>query len=43
MAKCPVCGANIAAPTKEWDLSSKLHVEMYECCGKRFRKFVKRW
>jgi hypothetical protein len=36
---CPDCGKD-ATLVKEWDLSSKVHVKMYECCGKKFRKYI---
>ncbi|MDH5770144.1 MAG: chorismate-binding protein [Candidatus Bathyarchaeota archaeon] len=44
MAKCPKCGAEVTKPLKEWDLSPKLHVILYECahCGKKFRGYVKK-
>ncbi len=38
--KCPNCGREVAVPVKEWDLSPKVHVKMYECCGKKFREYV---
>ena len=41
LAKCPCCGADVATPSKEWDVSSKLHVKQYECCGKKFREYGK--
>ena len=40
--KCPVCGKNVTKATKEWDLSPKVHVVMYEHCGKKFREYVKK-
>ena len=41
LAKCPNCGAEVTTPIKEWDVSPKLHVKMYEHCGKKFRKYGK--
>ena len=41
MVKCPTCGEEVEMPVKEWDLS-KMHVKLYECCGKKFRVYVKR-
>lgn len=41
LAKCPNCGAEVAMPSKEWDVSPKLHVKQYECCGKKFRTYGK--
>ena len=38
--KCPNCEREVATPVKEWDLSPKVHVKMYECCGKKFREYV---
>ena len=38
--KCPNCGREVSRPVKEWDLSPKVHVKMYECCGKKFREYV---
>jgi len=38
--KCPNCGREVTQPVKEWDLSPKVHVKMYECCGKKFREYV---
>jgi len=40
--KCPECGKEITTPIKEWDLSPKVHVKLYECCGKKFREYIKR-
>ena len=40
--KCPVCGMNVSKPVKEWDLSPKVHVQMYEHCGKKFREYVRK-
>jgi hypothetical protein len=34
------CGKETKSPIKEWDLS-KIHVKLYECCGKKFREYVK--
>jgi hypothetical protein len=36
---CPGCGKE-ATPIKEWDLSPKVHVKLYECCGKKFREYI---
>ena len=41
MAKCPDCGAEVATMIKEWDVSPKLHVKMYEHCGTKFREYSK--
>jgi hypothetical protein len=47
MAKCPKCGAEVAHPIKEWDVAPKsgkgpkLHVKLYEHCGKKFREAKK--
>jgi hypothetical protein len=41
LVKCPCCGADVASPNKEWDVSPKLHVKQYECCGKKFREYGK--
>ena len=41
MAKCPTCGKEVEKPIKEWDLG-KTHVKMYECCGRKFREYIKR-
>ncbi|MCW4020163.1 MAG: hypothetical protein NWF14_02905 [Candidatus Bathyarchaeota archaeon] len=38
--KCPNCGNEVATPLKEWDLSPKVHVKLYECCGKKFREYI---
>ena len=40
--KCPECGKTLTKPVKEWDLSPKVHVKMYEHCGKKFREYVKK-
>jgi len=40
--KCPECGKEVKTPKKEWDLSPKVHVKLYECCGKKFREYIKR-
>jgi hypothetical protein len=40
MVKCPICGKEVTTPIKEWDLNPNLRVELYECCGKRFRQIV---
>ncbi len=39
--KCPDCGKP-AKLMKEWDLSPKVHVKLYECCGKKMREYVKK-
>ena len=41
LPKCPECGEEVDNPIKEWDVSSKLHVRLYEHCGKKFRKYGK--
>jgi hypothetical protein len=41
MAKCPSCNKEVAKPVKEWDMG-KLHIKMYECCGKKFREVTKK-
>ena len=38
--ECPGCGREVATPIKEWDLSPKVHVKLYECCGKKFREYI---
>jgi len=38
---CPNCGKEVITPIKEWDLSPKVHVKLYECCGESFREYVK--
>jgi hypothetical protein len=40
--KCPECGKEEKTPIKEWDLSPKVHVKMYEHCGKKFREYIKK-
>jgi hypothetical protein len=40
--KCPECGKEVNIPVKEWDLSPKVHVKLYSCCGKKFREYVKK-
>ena len=40
MAICPECNKE-ASLLKEWDVGNKLHVKLYECCGKKFRKYGK--
>jgi len=40
MAKCSECGGE-ATLVKEWDVGPKLHVKLYECCGKKFREYGK--
>jgi uncharacterized Fe-S cluster-containing MiaB family protein len=43
MAKCPTCGKEVETPIKEWDMGrNKIRVKQYECCGKRFREYVKK-
>jgi len=42
MAKCPKCGAEVTRPLKEWDLSKKVHVKLYQHCGKKFREYVRK-
>ena len=39
--KCPACGADVKTPIKEWDMG-RLHVKMYEHCGKKFREYKKK-
>ncbi|HJX23574.1 MAG TPA: hypothetical protein VJ574_04085 [Candidatus Bathyarchaeia archaeon] len=39
--KCPKCGTEVAKPKKEWDMG-KLHIKLYEHCGKTFRDVSKR-
>lgn len=41
MAKCPKCGKDAKA-VKEWDLGPKVHVKLYECCGKKFREYIRK-
>jgi hypothetical protein len=40
MPKCPICGKEVETPVKEWNLR-KTRVKLYECCGKKFREYVK--
>jgi hypothetical protein len=40
MAKCSECGEE-AKLVKEWDVGPKLHVKLFECCGKKFREYGK--
>jgi hypothetical protein len=40
MARCPTCGKETKNSIKEWNMS-KIHVKLYECCGKKFREYVK--
>jgi len=40
--KCPECGNEVKKPIKEWDVGPKLHVKLYECCGKKFREYTKK-
>ena len=44
MVRCPTCGKEPPAlkPIKEWDLSPKVHVRLFECCGKKFREYIKK-
>jgi len=42
MAQCPNCGAKITTPIKEWDLNDKIHIVLFECCGKKFREYRKK-
>lgn len=45
MVKCPICKSEVnIKPVKEWDVAPKgkrkgpkLHVKLYEHCGKKFR------
>jgi len=39
--KCPVCGQE-ANLVKEWDLGPKVHIKLYEHCGKKFREYIKK-
>ncbi|HJX23256.1 MAG TPA: hypothetical protein VJ574_02455 [Candidatus Bathyarchaeia archaeon] len=41
MAKCPKCNKEVAKTVKEWDMG-KLHIKLYECCGKKFREVSKK-
>ena len=41
MARCPTCGKDVEKPNKEWNLS-RTRVKQYECCGKKFREYIKR-
>jgi len=41
LAKCPTCGKEVETPIKEWDMG-KIHVKQYECCGKKFREYIKK-
>lgn len=40
--KCPICGKELTDPIKEWDLSTKVRVKLYECCGKKVREYVRK-
>ena len=40
--KCPNCGKDVTIPIKEWDLSPKVRVKLYDCCGKKFREYVRK-
>ena len=42
MVKCPSCKKELTKPIKEWDLSTKVHVKLYECCGKKVREYIKK-
>jgi hypothetical protein len=40
--KCPTCKKEITTkPVKEWDMG-KLHIKLYECCGKKVREVSKK-
>jgi len=38
--KCPKCGKELKNPVKEWDLTPKVHVKLYSCCGKKIREYM---
>jgi len=40
MVKCPECNKEAMKLVKEWDLSPKVHIKMYECCGKKIREYI---
>ncbi|MEM2969884.1 MAG: hypothetical protein QXR63_02995 [Candidatus Bathyarchaeia archaeon] len=40
--KCPDCGKELKKPVKEWDLSPKVHVKLYDCCGKKVREYIRK-
>jgi NAD-dependent SIR2 family protein deacetylase len=40
--KCPSCGKDVTKPIKEWDLSPKVRVKLYQHCGKKFREYVRK-
>ena len=40
MVRYPACGKEVETPFKEWDLGN-FHVKQYECCGKKFREYMK--
>jgi hypothetical protein len=40
MARCPTCGKEVETLNKKWVLG-KTQVKQYECCGKKFREYVK--
>jgi hypothetical protein len=40
--KCPKCGMEVAKPIKEWNLSPKVRVKLYQHCGKKFREYVRK-
>jgi len=42
LVKCPNCGKEVTKPIKEWDLSPKVHVKLYNCCGKKFREYIRK-
>ena len=44
MARCPTCGKEVEMPIKEWNMgkNKETHVKMYECCGKKFREYIKK-
>ena len=44
MARCPICGKEVETPIKEWNMgkNKEMRVKMYECCGKKFREYIKK-
>ena len=44
MARCPICGKEVETPIKEWNMgkNKEVRVKMYECCGKKFREYIKK-
>jgi hypothetical protein len=40
MPKCPICGRKVEKSVAEWNLSMT-SFKQYECCGRRFRKYVR--